>query len=157
MNRSEDQHTLIGWREWIGFPNFENVRVKAKIDTGARTSAIHADSVEIIERDGRAHVSFIIHPNQNDNENTVACVAPLIDRRAITDSGGKTEKRCVVSTLAHLGNQTWSIELSLTDRDSMGFRMLLGRTALRKRFWVQPDKSFLHGGNKNGPSKSQQR
>ena len=157
MTRSQEQYTLIGWREWIVFPDFESAEVKAKIDTGARTSAIHADNVEAVERNGEAFVSFIIHPNQNDSENTVACVAPLIERREITDSGGKTEERFVVRTLVRLGDQTWPIELSLTDRDSMGFRMLLGRTALKRRFLVQPDRSFLHGSGKNVPSKPQQR
>lgn len=157
MSRSEDKYTLIGWREWIVFPDFENARIKAKIDTGARTSAIHADNVEAVERDGQAYVSFIIHPNQKDNENTVMCVAPLVERRAITDSGGKTEERYVVSALVRLGDRSWPIELSLTDRDSMGFRMLLGRTALKKRFWVQPDKSFLHGRDKSEQPKSKQR
>jgi len=148
MARIDDHYTLIGWREWVVFPDFEGALVKAKIDTGARTSAIHAVNVEAIERDGQTYISFIIHPNQKDTENTVECIAPLVERREITDSGGHVEQRFIVSANVQLGGQTWPIELSLTDRDAMGFRMLLGRTAMQNRFLVQPDKSFLHGREK---------
>lgn len=145
MVRADDKYTLIGWREWIVFPDFGNARVKAKIDTGARTSAIHAEDVQLLERSNGTFVSFVIQPNQNDTEDAVQCIAPLIDQRTITDSGGNSEDRFIVSAQVSLGGQTWPIELSLTDRDAMGFRMLLGRSALKKRFRVQPDKSFLHG------------
>jgi hypothetical protein len=134
---------LIGWREWIVFPHFGDARVKAKVDTGAKTSAIHATGIEPIERDGQVHVAFVIHPHQDDDSCAIACTAPLVERRSITDSGGHEEERFVVRTEIELGGQRWPIELSLTDRNTMGFRMLLGRSAMRSRFIVRPDKSFL--------------
>ncbi len=140
-----DDYTLIGWREWVVFPDFDSTRVKAKIDTGARTSAIHAEDIQLIERTAGTNVSFLLYPNQNDTDTSIRCLAPLVERRAITDSGGHEEERLVVQTRLILGPLTFPIELSLTDRDSMGFRMLLGRTAMKKRFCVRPDKSFLHG------------
>lgn len=145
MKPSDDVYTLIGWREWIVFPDFENARVKAKVDTGARTSAIHAEDITLIEGKDGTRVDFLVHPNQDDDDNVVECSAKLIDRRTITDSGGHKEERFIVQANIQLGGKTFPIELSLTDRDSMGFRMLLGRTAMKKRFRVQPDRSFLHG------------
>lgn len=147
MVDSKNEYTTIGWREWVVFPDFENIKIKAKIDTGARTSAIHAEDVRVFEQDGETQVSFVLHPNQADITNAVACVAPLVERRAITDSGGKTEDRYVVCVKLQLGEHLWPVEMSLTDRDTMGFRMLLGRTAMKKRFIVRPDRSFLHGRN----------
>jgi hypothetical protein len=139
------QYGVVGWREWVFFPDFSNARVKAKVDTGARTSAIHAYEIKLIERGEPPLVSFIIHPNQKDNDTIVQCQAPLVERRVITDSGGHQEERFVVSVQLKLGAHRWPVELSLTDRDSMGFRMLLGRTALKQRFLVQPWRSYLEG------------
>jgi hypothetical protein len=145
MIRISGQYSLIGWREWIVFPQFGDARVKAKVDTGARTSAIHATNIQPLEREGQAHVAFILYPNQDDDSGAVECEAPLVETRSITDSGGHEEERYVVSTDIELAGRRWPIELSLTDRNMMGFRMLLGRSAMRNRLIVRPDKSFLCG------------
>ena len=141
-NRSR---SLIGWREWVTFPEFSNARVKAKIDTGAKTSAIHAGNIALTEQDGVTFVTFTIFPNQRDIGHAIPCRAPLINRRPITNSGGRKEDRFVVRTTIRLGAHAWPIEVSLTSRASMGFRMLLGRNALKGRFLVVPDRSFLEG------------
>ncbi|MEL6374114.1 MAG: RimK/LysX family protein [Pseudomonadota bacterium] len=140
-----EQQGLVGWREWIMFPTFDACLVKAKVDTGARTSAIHALDPELKQIDGRDHVAFHIQPDQHDESRRVSCVAPLVERRAITDSGGHTQERFVVRVTIELGAHAWPIELSLSDRDTMGFRMLLGRTAVRHRFLVAPGRSYLAG------------
>ena len=145
MNANTNDRFLIGWREWITFPQFSNARVKAKIDTGARTSSIHAYNINVTREGGREIVAFDLHPNQHDDETVVPCRAPLLDTRVMTNSGGQREERLVIEVSIKLGHQEWPIELSLTNRDTMGFRMLLGRTAIRRRFWVVPDRSFLAG------------
>lgn len=132
----------IGWREWVGLPDLGVPRLKAKIDTGARTSAIHAYRVRTFERDGRAFVEFFIHPVQNRRQPEVACEAEVLAERWVTSSNGEREKRFIVKTRLSLAGKSWPIELSLTNRDDMGFRMLLGRQALRRRFVVDPGKSY---------------
>ncbi|MGE0626446.1 MAG: ATP-dependent zinc protease [Hyphomicrobiaceae bacterium] len=135
----------IGWREWVTFPKFDETRIKAKIDTGARTSAIHAWNIEIITRRRQPFVSFLLHPHQRNNEVSVACVAPLVGERTVRNSGGQAETRLFIRTTISIGGQSWPIELSLTRRDEMGFRMLLGRTALCGRYVVDPSRSFMLG------------
>lgn len=139
------EYAAVGWREWITFPDFGGIRVKAKVDTGARTSSIHATAIEHVARDGRDWIDFCLFPHQNNHDTFVKCSAPMVERRVITDSGGHAEDRFVVLARIGLGAQTWDIELSLTQRDTMGFRMLLGRTAIRNRFVVLPGKSYLAG------------
>ena len=135
----------IGWREWVTFPDFDGVRVKAKIDTGARTSALHASNIEIFVKNGESLVRFELHPEQRNISYTVQCVAPLVAHRSVKSSSGQTEERHFISTVIRLGGQTWPIELSLTRRDQMGFRMLLGRHALRGRYLIDPGRSFMLG------------
>lgn len=137
--------SVIGWREWVVFPDFDNVRIKAKIDTGAQTSAIHAWNTEIFHRDGIDLVSFQLHPIQHDNDTVVTCVAPLSDRRSVKNSGGQSTNRLFVKTYVLLGDRKWPIELSLTRRDDMGFRMLLGRAAVSGHYLVDAGRSFLLG------------
>jgi hypothetical protein len=135
----------IGWREWIAFPALGIDRIKAKVDTGARTSALHAFFVERFERDGEGWVRFSIHPKQNDTDTVIDCEAPLADQRVVRDSGGHEEYRYVISTEVLLGDRTHQVEVTLTDRDSMQFRCLLGRTAIKGQYLVDSGRSYLLG------------
>lgn len=136
---------VIGWREWVDLPRLGGITVKAKIDTGARTSALHAVGVEEFQRGGAPWVRFTVHPHQRDTERSVLVEAPVIDERAIRNSGGAAEHRPVISTRATIGEVALDIEVTLTNRALMGFRMLLGREALRRRFLVDPGRSYLIG------------
>ena len=132
----------IGWREWVELPGLGDALVKAKVDTGARTSTLHAFDVTEVERDGEQLVAFAFHPNQDDEETEIRAEAPLVDRRNVTASNGQTELRYVVATDVVVDEDPIPIELTLTRRDDMGFRMLLGRHALRGRFMVDPRRSY---------------
>lgn len=135
----------LGWREWLALPELGIDFIKAKIDTGARTSALHAYYVEPFSRDGEAWVRFGMHPRQGSSDDVVHCESPVLDRRPVTDSGGHREERYVIQTLLALGEYRVSAEVTLTDRETMRFRMLLGRTAMRGQFLVDPGRSYLVG------------
>jgi hypothetical protein len=142
---------LIGWREWISLPDLGVEWIKAKVDTGARSSSLHAWDIEV--DDERSVVRFNLHPVQDDDSVVVAASAPLIDHRDVRSSNGEVEVRPVIRTAAVVGGERYDIELSLTSRDEMGFRMLLGRSAMRRRFVVDPGKSFVGGGDRfSGPA-----
>ena len=135
---------VVGWREWMALPELNIPAIKAKIDTGARTSALHAFFVEPFTKGGVAMVRFGVHPLQKREDEEVVCEYPIKDYRQVSDSGGHKEMRYVIETRAQLGDISWNIEMTLTNRDSMKFRMLLGRTAL-KGMQVNPAVSFLLG------------
>lgn len=148
MLSETDNRRILGWREWVGFPELGIGQVKAKVDTGARTSCLHAFRVEPFERDGKQWVSFDIHPMQGNIENFVRCEAPLIEKRSIRDSGGHEELRCVIETVVTIGDERIVAELTLTDRDTMKFRALLGRTAIRGKYLVDSSRSYICGKKK---------
>jgi len=135
----------VGWREWILLPELGLPLIKAKIDTGAKTSCLHAFFVEPFEKEGKEWVRFGIHPHQHDTKTEIYSEAEAIDKRIISDSGGHKEERYIIKTDIELANQHWLIEISLTNRDSMLFRMLIGRTAMKNKIIVDPAKSFLLG------------
>jgi len=137
--------TLIGWREWVALPELKIARIKAKIDTGARTSALHAFKVETFQENGKDKVQFSLHPKQHSAKKVITCVADLIDTRWVTDSGGHREERYVIQTELSIANKQFPIEITLTCRDDMRFRFLLGRTALKANFLIQPTASYLCG------------
>jgi hypothetical protein len=141
--KQQEQLPIIGWREQLALPDLGIAEIKAKIDTGARSSALHAFDVETFDRNGKVMVRFKVHPYQRDTCRTVIAEAELLDRRQVRNSGGQAEVRPVIKTTVELNGDRWPIELSLTNRDVMGFRMLLGRQAVRKRFLVDASRSFL--------------
>ena len=134
---------VMGWREWLSLPELGIARIKAKVDTGARTSALHAFDLEPFDADGESWMRFRVHPIQRDRETTVTAQGRLVDEREVRSSSGKATLRPVVRTLVTLGEHRWPIELTLVRRDLMGFRMLLGRQAVRNRFLVDPGRSYL--------------
>jgi hypothetical protein len=146
---SPENRTVIGWREWLSLPALGIERIKAKVDTGARSSALHAfDIEEFIGADGRRMVRFKVHPFQRNLETTVAAEAALVDLRNVRSSQGHETLRPVILTTLDLGGEQREIELTLVRRDAMGFRMLLGREAVRRRFVVDPARSYVTGRRK---------
>jgi len=144
VRRESDALVAIGWREWVGLPDLGIATLKAKVDTGARTSALHAHGIEHI---GARRVRFAICPHQRDLS-TVIAEADLIDERHVRSSSGETELRLVVRTAVVLGDRRFDTEFTLTDRALLGFRVLLGREALRGRFVVDPGSSYRLGGRR---------
>jgi hypothetical protein len=136
---------VVGWREWVGFPDIDVRWLKAKIDTGARTSSLHAECIKHVHRDGAEFAQFLLLPWQNSSADAVEVELPIVDQRDITSSNGETEERIVVTTTMRLGQSQFDIELTLTGRHNMGFRMLLGREAMRGRLLVDPAASYLQG------------
>jgi hypothetical protein len=141
----EQNKIIIGWREWLTLPDLGIQAIKAKVDTGARTSALHTFGLETFEKDGMLKLNFGIHPLQRRKDIEVNCVADVVDRRRVTSSVGQSEMRYVIRTTVALGEFKWPIELTLTNRRSMRFRMLLGRAAISGPLLVDPAKSYLTG------------
>jgi hypothetical protein len=140
----ETEKLLVGWQEWCALPDLHLPAIKAKIDTGAKTSALHAFHVEPYHRHGQRFVRFEIHPIQQNDLLIIQCQAPVVDERMITNSGGHRELRYVIQTRISFSDHEWPIEITLTNRDSMRFRMLLGRDALRDHALVDPAQTQLH-------------
>jgi hypothetical protein len=143
--RRKKRRPVIGWREWVGLPELGVERVKAKIDTGARSSALHAFNLRVEQRDAVWVVSFDVHPIQRDWDCTVPVEHPLDGFRRVRSSNGKSELRPVIRTSLQVMGVEFPIDLTLTRRDVMGFRLLLGREAIRKRFLVDAGRSFFSG------------
>ena len=138
--------TIVGWREWVTLPGAGVPWIKAKIDTGARTSSLHAFDVEEFRGDdGTDSVRFGVRPWQDSDEDAVVVEFPVHDRRQVRSSSGHTEERIVVLMDVTLHGRTQTVEMTLSNRDEMGFRMLIGREALRDGFLVAAGESFLGG------------
>ncbi|MBL8851342.1 MAG: ATP-dependent zinc protease [Planctomycetaceae bacterium] len=136
---------LVGWREWVRLPALGEFSIKAKIDTGARSSSLHAFEVETFRRRGILHVRFQVHPRQRSVKKSIQAEARVLEFRAVRSSSGHLTMRPVIRTDLELFGQKWPIELTLANRDEMGFRMLLGREALRRRLIVDSGRSYLAG------------
>lgn len=134
---------LIGWREWAVLPDLGISRIKVKIDTGAKTSSLHAYDVVICRRHGREFVKFKVHPLQRNTRRIVECESRLIEWRQVTDSGGKRTLRPVIETRIMLGAREVLAEVTLIARDEMGFRMLIGRQAIKGLWLVDPARSYI--------------
>lgn len=134
---------VLGWREWVSLPELGIDRIKAKVDTGARTSALHAYDVRFVRRGGRRIVKFKVHPIQKDTRTVVECEGEWLEERRVRSSSGTESLRPVIRTRLEIGGKSWPMELTLTRRDAMGFRLLLGRQAVKSRCLVDPGKSYL--------------
>ncbi len=145
----------IGWREWVALPELGIPAIKAKVDTGARTSALHAFRIDTFGQDNREHVRFWLHPLRNKRHIEIVCEAPVCAKRVVKDSGGHAEERYIIETPVCIGNHSWNIEVSLTSREDMMFRMLLGRTAITDAgLTVNPAASYVTGKHLAGTYKT---
>ena len=136
---------IIGWREWVSLPDLGIAHLKAKIDTGARSSSLHAYEIEPFEIDGKSMVRFEVHPVQRRDDISIHCEAEVHDIRPVRSSSGEVSERFVILTSVHWMGETWSVELTLANRSEMGFRMLIGREAVRGRMLVDPGRSYFGG------------
>ena len=136
---------VIGWREWVKLPDLGIRNIKVKVDTGARSSALHAYDVREFLKGDEEWVRFKIHPDQRSSKRTVTAEAKILEYRSVRNSGGKAARRPVILTTITLLDASWEIELTLANRDEMGFRMLLGREAVRGRLLIDPGGSYYGG------------
>ncbi len=136
----------IGWREWVKLPELGIAPFKAKIDTGAHSAALHATHIEAFERDGDPWVRFVVPSDRHSHAPRYICTARVKDIRPVKNTSGVPEPRYVVHTTLVLGNRHWAVDITLANRDQMGYRMLLGRASLRRHnVVIHPDRSFLQG------------
>lgn len=145
MREPIHSNTIAGWREWVSLPGFKIPWMKAKLDTGARSSALHAFDIVEFRRGGHAWVRFSVHPWQESEADAATVEAPVHDRRAVRSSSGHSAVRIVVLMDVVLMDEHRTVETTLTNRDEMGFRMLIGREALQQGFLVDASSSFLGG------------
>lgn len=150
---SSQSHQVIGWREWIQLPTLEVPWIKCKVDTGARSSCLHAFNKKVVERDGQSWIRFSVHPVQRKQKPTYECEALITEYRKVKSSNGQTELRPVIMADVILLDRRWTIELTLSNRDEMGFRMLLGREAVKGRFLVDSGNSYYSSPPGTGPAK----
>jgi ribosomal protein S6--L-glutamate ligase len=136
---------IIGSEEWCSLPQLKIPAIKARVDSGAKTSALHAVNIVPFKKNGDPWVSYDVHPIQNDGKTTIHCESPVVDRRSVKSTSGISEMRYVIKSTLAIAESTWEIELTLTNRDSMGYRMLLGRQAMGGKMLVDPESSFLLG------------
>ena len=151
---SVDRKIVVGWREWIALPQLCTGQIKAKLDTGAHTSTLHAWNIEPTLIDKIPHVRFCTHSFEKGGKHAVECVMERNDRRWVKNSSGDADNREVILTLLTVANQSWPIEVTLTNRADMGFRFLLGREAMRGRLIVDPSRSYIMGRDKSRKSPS---
>jgi len=141
--RAGDSKTVIGWREWVQLPELGVFETKAKVDTGADSSSLHAFNVERFEKDGIDYVRFEVHPKQRSRKPTIQCEAPLAMDKKVKNPGGRSELRPVIRTRIVVAGVELDALVNLTSRDEMGFRMLLGRRTVRSKFVIDPGRSYL--------------
>ena len=141
MKKKNKALDRIGWREWVSLPELNIDSIKAKVDTGARTSALHVSNIKMFKRANK--VSFTIHPAQRHWHPVINATAIMVGERSIKSSNGESTIRPVIETILKIGKKLYSIEVTLVNRDLMGFRLLLGRSAIKNRYLVDPGKSFL--------------
>ena len=144
-NEKRPSPAIIGWREWLSLPKLNLPGIKAKVDTGARSSALHTQAYELFEREGKPWVKLQVRPLTKRDDLELLCEAPILEFREVKDSGGHTEVRPFIRTRAKIGDRAWDIDISLTSRENMRFRMLLGREALAGTFLVDPSASYRIG------------
>jgi len=154
LARTVSGKSIIGWREWVGLPDFGTPLIKAKVDTGARTSALHAFRIQPFNKDDVPYVEFYIHPEQHRRKPEIRCEAPVLEQRQVTSSTGHKEVRYVIETAASIGGEVFNIELTLTNRDELGFRMLIGRQAVRGHFIIDPGRSYCTSSPRQRSAKS---
>ena len=142
---SETPLVIIGWREWVSLPELNIAHIKAKIDTGSRSSSLHAFDIKPFRKEGQRWVRFDVHPVQRRDDISISCEAPIHDVRSVRSSSGAAADRIVIQTAVSWMGETWTVDLTLADRTEMGFRMLVGREAVRGRMLVDPSRSYFGG------------
>lgn len=140
-----ENKTIIGSQEWVSLPELDIPTIKVRVDSGAKTSALHAVNIQPFQRNNDTWVTFDVYPIQNNGKKVIHCEALVLDKRVVKSSTGNRENRYIIRTNLHINGDSWDIELSLTNRDSMGYRMLLGREAMIGRLIVDPEASFILG------------
>lgn len=143
--RKPSERIKLGWREWITLPDLGDAEILAKVDTGAKTCALHTFYIDEFEKEDEMWIRFGLHPNRHSDKRALHCESRVKEKRDVTDSGGHTENRYVIETTIGVGEDRFPAEVTLTNRDNMKYRFLLGRNAIRRRFVVDPARSYRLG------------